>query len=333
MIIGLVFGGKGIEIKNNLQTRKDIKRVLSRYKIKVIEVDLNSNLESKEINTIDLFFILDSNPVDYKKRVVFFDYLINSGKQFIGQSEKPFLLARDKFRTNYLLSKKWITTPRSKLIKVNTQIDSLPFKFPVVVKDNFGASSEFVEFCRNIHEVNKCLNSFFDKGVKSILIEEYISGIEVTCPYVMLFGRELFILPVQIIYDTPIFDFITKNKTFRNKLQIPPNISPTILRNLKDLCEKANRVINCRYFFRLDIKIEHNKCYVLEINGEPILAKNDYVARSANKFGVSYSELIIGLLANSSKFKNYALINKKLRHFMIRCNKHLDNLMNSVRSY
>jgi hypothetical protein len=44
---------------------------------------------------------------------------------------------------------------------------------------------------------------------------------------------------------------------------------------------------------------------VLEVNGEPVLTKNDFLGRSAKHLGFTYARFVIGLLLNVPSFRDY----------------------------
>jgi len=322
MIIGIVFGGKGVEKQYGLEACRDIERVLHRFRIKSKRICLNKNFTLKNLKEIDLFFIIDSNCEDYSKRRLLFNHISLSNTDFIGQKDKTFKLARNKFISNRIFRQNGISTPKSLLIDSQETFRkvkrSLGNKFPLIAKDNFGSSSENLEICFDEGEFTKKTESLLKK-CSQVIIEEFIEGTEITSPFVRLFGKDSVLNPIEIKYEGLIYDFETKNETDGNCIEIHPNLSRHSFDKIKRITTKASCVIESDFCTRVDFRIKYGIPYVLEINSEPALSKYDFLAICAKLSGVSYSQLIIGLLANSPKFVLHAKENNpKLYEFINR---------------
>ena len=113
------------------------------------------------------------------------------------------------------------------------------------------------------------------------------------------------------------YDYRLKNITLRNKLRIPPHLNRTIVANARKIALRCDTFIGSGFYSRTDMKVLNGNIFVLEINGEPILSKNDFVSRSAKSLGISYPKLIIGLLCNDKAFREYGRErNVKLKKFI-----------------
>lgn len=326
MQIGLVYGGKGAEELSNSVAVYQIEKVLKKYDIITKRIYLNNkNLTINDIQKIDLFFVVDSNSVNPKIKLSIFNFIKQYNIPFVGQGQKTILLARDKYKSNNLFATLHILVPRSIVIDCNKSksdksfitsvfksIKTLNLNYPLVLKDNFGSSSENVFYCRDEKDI--ALTSItINELCKQMLIEEYIEGREMTIPYVKLFGKIVALNPVEIIYKGAIYNYQIKYKNYRIKSFIPTDLPIKIQKEIKKIVYKTNNAIRSNYYSRLDIKLRNNEIIVIEINGEPTLCINDFVSMSARSMGLSHTKLIIGFLANHQSFINYAeKRNKKL---------------------
>jgi D-alanine-D-alanine ligase-like ATP-grasp enzyme len=143
-------------------------------------------------------------------------------------------------------------------------------------------------------------------------------------------GENISLNPIEIIYKGKMYDYRLKNITLRNKLRIPPHINRVGVAEAKKIALRCDAFIGSGFYSRTDMKVLSGNIFVLEINGEPVLSKNDFVSRSARSLGISYPKLIIGLLCNSKVFREYAYEkNVKLRSFIGR----IEGAMNKMNEY
>lgn len=328
MLIGLVYGGQGAEEFTDLQAVKDIERVLLYYSLRFQRIYLNNpEFRQQDIEKVNLFFVIDSNSKNYSNREILFNHIKSHRADYIAQKQNAFLLARDKFKSNNIFKRHGLNVPNSFLLSSVPGLLNKESKkkledfvsnngFPLVLKDNFGSSSENLRICFSQKEFLDFL-PYLLRVCSKVLIERYIPGIEVTVPWARLFDKDLVLNPLQINYKGYIYDYKIKNKTFRDKLKIPPSVPQKIFGEIKTVTIKVNNFIGCNYYSRVDMKIDGDKIYVLEINGEPVLSKNDFMSRSAKSIGISYPKFIFGLLCNSKLFINYLKNkNKKAYQFM-----------------
>lgn len=327
MLIGLVYGGRGAEEFSNIKAVTGIEKILGRYRVRTRRVYLNSKEFGAHLLVgVDLFFVVDSNCKDYRRRNLLFTYVRKHKIALIVQNQKAFSIAKDKFLTNICLNKVGFNTPPSLLMTPRYKLSKEELRelkhfftregLPIVVKDNYGSSSQHLALCFNEEEFVRAFTSL-SRYCKKILIEKYIAGKEVTSPFVQLFGIKLVPNALELVYDGHIYDYKLKNVTFRNKLRIPPHLPQKILQRIRQMTFIANEVIGCRFYSRLDMKVQGNRICILEINSEPVLAKNDFLARSAKSMGISYPLFVIGLLANASAFRKYAERDNRALHRFI----------------
>jgi D-alanine-D-alanine ligase len=63
--------------------------------------------------------------------------------------------------------------------------------------------------------------------------------------------------------------------------------------NIQDTCKRAYRALNIRSYARFDLRVTAaGQVYVIEPNVNPNIARDDEVAQSADKVGISYPALI-----------------------------------------
>ena len=302
MKVGLIYGGIGVEEVHNKKTLKEIIDVLDNYKIKHQNIYLNSTIKQRLLDSCDLFLVIDFNVLNYLQKFEIFKYIYDNNFDFIGQRDEICRILRDKHYTNFLLRSHGVSTPKSFISNINKK--SQKYSYPVIIKDNYGSSSSDVYICDDYADVKKKVKILLSKN-KAPLCENYIEGREFTCAYIRVCGIDLILDPLEIEYKGRIYDFETKNINLDNKLIVYPKLSKLLFKKIKIIVSQANRILNTQYYSRTDFKINNGNIILIEVNGEPVLAKDDFIARSLYKLGFEYKDLIFGLLANSSIFLNY----------------------------
>jgi len=135
------------------------------------------------------------------------------------------------------------------------------------------------------------------------IAEEYIEGREL---YVSIVGdRALRVLPPremtfgQMDEDEPrIATYKAKwDDAYRKRWGIRNHfakaLEPERLKHIDEVCKRAYRALNIRSYARFDLRVTAaGNVYVIEPNANPNLAKDDELAQSALKAGISYPSLI-----------------------------------------
>lgn len=135
------------------------------------------------------------------------------------------------------------------------------------------------------------------------IAEEYIEGREL---YVSIFGdRALRVLPAreitfgQMAEDEPrIATYKAKwDDNYRKRWGIQNHfanaIEPGLQKRINDVCKRAYRALNIGSYARFDLRVTAaGNVYVIEPNANPCIAKDDELAQSALKAGISYPSLI-----------------------------------------
>ena len=131
-----------------------------------------------------------------------------------------------------------------------------------------------------------------------VLCEEFIQGMELTCP-VLGEGASAKALPV-IRIEAPQGNYDYNNKYFTNDTQYhcPSGLNPGDEQRIQALCEKAYRSLGCRGWARVDVLVRERggEPQLLEINTSPGMTSHSLVPMSARASGVSYEDLCVNLL-------------------------------------
>ena len=135
------------------------------------------------------------------------------------------------------------------------------------------------------------------------IAEEYIEGREL---YVSVIGdRAIRALPAremtfgQMAEDEPrVATYKAKwDDAYRKKWGIRNHfanaLEPQLQQRIEEVCKRAYRALNIRSYARFDLRVtQAGNVYVIEPNANPNIAKDDELAQSAMKAGISYKSLM-----------------------------------------
>ncbi|HEY5602939.1 MAG TPA: ATP-grasp domain-containing protein [Gammaproteobacteria bacterium] len=240
-------------------------------------------------------------------------YLDMIGIPYTGCNPRGLLLASDKSLSKQLLTyhrirvPNFYTLPRNKKINL-AQIARFPY--PMIVKStieqgSLGISQASLVFTPE--ELRQRADQLFSMLDGDAIAEQYIEGREL---YVAVLGnKRLQVLPTrELVFDNAddtihrIATYNVKwNKKYRDRwgigYQFARNLPAKVTDTLPKLAKRIYRILDVSSYARLDLRLtEDGKIYVLEANPNAAIARDDEVAYSAEKAGLSYEKLIQKIL-------------------------------------
>ena len=282
--------------------------------------DINILLEEIKENKPDLIFNLNevfNNKSSFDKNFVGFLEMLDI--PFTGASSKTLFLCNDKAIHKKILRFHRIRVPRFHTFYRDHRV-WLPkkLKLPLVVKpltDEGSRGISLASIVDNTQALIERVRFIHQKMNMAAIAEEYIDGREL---YVSVIGnKRITVLPHREMKfgtvadgDEPrIATYKAKwDKEYRSKWGIK-NVFAGKLANgveekIDETCKRAYRALNIRCYARFDIRVTSTgRVYILEANANPCLAKDDEIAQSAEKFGISFNKLIEKIIALAFKRK------------------------------
>jgi len=296
---------------DNMYTEKDVLFALQAngYEVSILGLHntLDPLLEEIKENKPDVIFNLMevfNNKTQFEKNVVALLELLEI--PYTGASSDNAFICNNKGLNKQILNFHRIKIPRFTTFYRNHRV-WLPkkLKLPVVIKPlceeasrgisqaSIADSEElFFERVKFIHE----------KMDMDAIVEEYIEGREF---YISVIGsKRLSVLPAremqfgELPEDARIATYKAKwDDKYRTKWGIKSvcagKLPDQVEREIVDVCKRAYRALNIRSYVRFDIRLTNEgRVYIIEPNANPCIAREDEVAQSAAKIGMSYEQLI-----------------------------------------
>lgn len=217
----------------------------------------------------------------------------------------PFTLAvtLDKDCAKKLVALAGVAVPKSFALEPDAPASSIPLAqlpYPLVIKPAWEGSSKGIRnrcFVRNGKEVADVIAFLRQNQPQTILLEEYIEGVEVT---VGLHGNgvpELIgmmeIAPIQR-GDHFIYSLELKREYHQTmEFFAPPRLPQTALDALAKSARTAYRALACRDVSRIDFRVRDGVPHFLEVNPLPGLnPKDSDLVFLATRVGWSYERLV-----------------------------------------
>jgi D-alanine-D-alanine ligase len=169
--------------------------------------------------------------------------------------------------------------------------------FPVFIKPNNGGSSIGMSKVNSpSEELGKAIEKAF-KEDDQVLVEEFISGRELTIGVFKSKG-EIITLPItEIISKKDFFDYEAKYLGASEEIT-PAKVDESIAEKVSEAAVKIYRLFNCRGIVRIDFiyNEETEKVFMLEINTVPGQSEASIVPQQVQAMGWSLQDFYTALI-------------------------------------
>ncbi|GMV48292.1 MAG: D-alanine--D-alanine ligase [Pseudomonadota bacterium] len=232
------------------------------------------------------------------------------GIPYTGSGVMASAIALDKVMTKRVWRAEGLPTPRWICLgageRAREQLRAVPDELglPLIVKPaREGSSIGVTKVCgySEMHDA-VALAARYDADV---LCEEFIDGVELTCP-VLGSGAAARALPVVRI-DAPGGNYDFEHKYFSDDTgyRCPSGLAPAEEAEVQRLTLAAYRTLGCRGWGRADLMLRTGAArndralFLLEMNTSPGMTGHSLVPMSARAAGISYEDLCLVLLAEA----------------------------------
>jgi D-alanine-D-alanine ligase len=304
-----------------LQEREHVQEALQKTGYKTSLFNMNSDIKRLiqfiEEKEPDLIFNLCESVGDESTHEMFVAGLYElMGVPYTGASAFSLGMCQNKARTKQVLSFHKIRVPKFALYKNANEVNEEEFdlRFPVIVKPSLEDASVGIDngsIVDTIPALRKRVRTIYQNYDQAALVDEYIEGRELNVA--VIGNRRLIVLPISEIdfsglpADYP--HIVTYNAKWMEATSeykgtvgvCPAPLSQEIERQAKEIALKCYRIMGCRDYARVDMRLDkNNNLYVIEVNPNPDISDDAGFARSARAYGLAFDEII-------NKIVEYAL--------------------------
>ncbi len=305
--VAIISGGWSKERDVSLKSGDAVSRALNPEKYIIKRYDPKHELMDliNQKNEIDIAFILLHGKMGEDGSIQGLLEILDI--PFVGSGVLGSAMAMNKkiskkiYRAEGLKVPRDIILQRGERISVEDIIDLLGDR--TIVKPVGEGSSIGTSICTGKEELAKGIEYAFSFDGE-IIIEEYIEGIEVSCP--VIGNTQLETLPlVEIVPqgEYRFFDYKAKYTPGATREICPARVSDSISEKAKHYAITAHRGLECRVWSRTDMIIRDDNIYVLETNTIPGMTETSLFPLSARVAGMSMGQLLDRLIELSLKDK------------------------------
>ena len=236
------------------------------------------------------------------------------GLPYTGSGVMASSMAMDKVMSKRLWAADGLPTPRWQWLAPTQQqrehLVAVPdaLGLPLIVKPPREGSSIGITKVLGLIDLERQMQDAVALAVQfdaDVLCEEFIEGIELTCP-VLGQGASARALPV-IRIDAPEGNYDFQNKYYTDVVRygIPSGLSAADEAEVQRLTLAAYRSLGCRGWGRADLmqrtdpRNNDGKLFLLEMNTSPGMTSHSLVPMSARAAGISYEQLCLHLLQHA----------------------------------
>ena len=165
---------------------------------------------------------------------------------------------------------------------------------PCVVKPNEQGSTIGITIVRRPEEMPAALDLAF-KYDETVLIERFVDGVEITAA--LLGNRDPAVLPlVEIVPAGGFYDYERKYTPGATEEIVPARISEAQAAVARELALRCHRAFGCRGMSRVDMIVEPEQIWVIEINTIPGMTPTSLLPRAAAAAGIPFPHLVDRLI-------------------------------------
>lgn len=298
--VGVIYGGRSSEVDISLRTSREIIKNLNKNKYNIIEIFIPYELDNKWIidlinNKLDIVIIALHGGIGENGSIQGLLECLNI--PYIGSGVLGSAIGMNKYITKQLLKNANIKVANSLFIKNKDKLNDIDLSnlnYPLVVKPNEDGSSVGIKIVNNFEELIEGINKIRKLG-QDILIEEYIKGNEVSCGVIETINGIEALEVLDIKTNSTFYDYDAKYKDNNTYIDVS-SLDKDIVDKIKKTARRVFITLNSKDYARVDMIVNDNGIYVLEINTLPGMTSHSLIPKELNIKKISYSEFLDNLI-------------------------------------
>jgi len=287
--IAVLMGGPGSERQVSLASGKAVLNALLSLGLDAVPVDVTGTDIDLPVGTGLCFNLIHGT---FGEDGQLQEILDAKGIPYTGARAASSRRAFDKSLAKQAFLTAEVPTPKAEVIDC-THGPALPsFPAPFVVKPPREGSSVGIEIVKNQAEAEAAIAKASQHS-KDLLIEEFISGSELTVPVIDGIAYPV----VHIIPPEGIYDMATKypwlsGKTTGSQYICPADLDLETTMAVQAAAVAAHKALGIEVYSRVDVMLgPDNRPYVLEANTIPGMTETSGLPKSAAAAGLPFPEL------------------------------------------
>lgn len=300
MKIGVIMGGISSEREISLKSGNSVVESLDRSKFEVLPIVIDKKEDIIEkVKGIDFALLALHGAFGEDGTVQ--SVLQTLDIPYSGCGPLSSALCMDKDLTKKVLKANGVRTAEWLNVRSVEEIDYAKIEemgYPVFVKPTNGGSS-VATF--KIYKKEEIENAVIEglKWDKEVMIEQFISGEEITCP---VMGDELFPI-IAIRPKSDFFDF-TQKYAADGADEVVIELEEKLHNEVEQMAFDTYRALKCEVYSRIDMIItKEGVPYILEVNTLPGMTSASLFPKSAAAHGIPFDKFLEKIIEGSLKVR------------------------------
>jgi D-alanine-D-alanine ligase len=234
------------------------------------------------------------------------------GYRFTGAHSHALALALDKAETKRALNAHGVLTPAWRVFRHPNEVSHRALRdlpFPLIVKPVAEDSSVGID-CQavvtDVASLRQRVAYVVQQYRQKALAAEFIDGREFN---VAIWGEPPEVLPLAEVDFSAFAHPHERIVSFAAKWQegsfeygntpviCPAHVSEDLASQIRATALRVWQIAGCSGYARVDMRVKHDRIYVLEVNPNPSLAPDAGFARAAKAAGYGYEDMILRILS------------------------------------
>lgn len=287
--IAVLMGGPGSERQVSLASGDTVLKALLSLGLDAVAVDVTSTeIDLPEGTGLCFNLIHGTFGEDGQLQTI----LDQKGIPYTGARANSSRIAFDKSLAKQAFVAAGVPTPKSEIIDCTNGSVLPSFPAPFVVKPPREGSSVGIEIVKTQDQAEAAIAKASQYS-KDLLIEEFISGSELTVPVIDGVAYPV----IHIIPPEGVYDMATKypwlsGKTTSSQYICPADLDLETTIAVQAAAVAAHKALGLEVYSRVDVMLDsNNNPYVLEANTIPGMTETSLLPKSAAAGGLSFPEL------------------------------------------
>jgi len=267
----------------------------------------------KAFHPAGIFNLFEGFSDDSEKEAAFIRILEKTKIPFTGNNYKTTLSCLDKNKTRYLLRRAGVAVPRGACIYRLDDRRLAGLGYPLFLKPSREDASVGIDddsLVCDAKRLKAVLPRMLKRFPRGVVVEEFIGGIEYNCAFLGNGPYELIGIS-QIDYKKynrfkPFLTYKAKWDTRSPQFlaiipELKENLDKAVKSSIIELSSRAAKVLGCRGYFRVDLREQGGKLYVLDVNPNPDINVDSGFIRQAKHKGYSFADVVMKIAADALK--------------------------------
>ncbi len=303
-------GGYNEEHEVSLSTSKEVKKVLKNNNIYFKSLIVNPKTFITKIQKYKNYLCFNALHGPFGEDGTIQKILKKNNIKYTHSNIKSSDLCFNKIKAKRIINKNKILTPKYIAVKKEDLTADILIKIKkkfkkFVIKPNKSGSSFGIKIIKNNKDLANLIKKIklFKAELKihkTILIEEFISGKELTVSTLKFTNKINALAVTEIKPKTYFFDYKAKYSKGYSKHILPAKINKFNYKNCLKIATKAHKLLGCKSVARTDFLLDtkKNKIYFLETNTQPGLTSISLLPEQAKYKKITFNKIILEIINN-----------------------------------